>query len=297
MTLLADRSMAAAVHHAARAAALATAIVLAACATVPQEERMLSLSADGQVDVSTQPCNLTRPPRLPVAMMPGHVLNLHRLRLASWNLHKGSDEGWQADLTRYVGENDIVLLQEAVLSAPVREVLERAGYKWRMAGAFAYNGEERGVLVAARVQPIQVCTLRAFEPLAQLPKSAMVARFRVADGRVFAVANLHGINFTLGLEAFRRQLDEVAAVMSHHDGPAVLAGDFNTWSEERQDVLNEVAARLGMTPVDLVPDGRRRTFGRHLDHLFVRGLRVLNAHAPEVKSSDHNPIFATLAAP
>jgi endonuclease/exonuclease/phosphatase (EEP) superfamily protein YafD len=166
-----------------------------------------------------------------------------------------------------------------------------------MAGAFAYNGEERGVLVAARVQPIQVCTLRAFEPLAQLPKSAMVARFRVADGRVFAVANLHGINFTLGLEAFRRQLDEVAAVLSHHDGPAVLAGDFNTWSEERHNVLNEIAGRLGMNPVNLVPDGRRRTFGRHLDHLFVRGLRVLNAHAPEVKSSDHNPIFATLAAP
>jgi endonuclease/exonuclease/phosphatase (EEP) superfamily protein YafD len=77
----------------------------------------------------------------------------------------------------------------------------------------------------------------------------------------------------------------------------VLAGDFNTWSEERHNVLNEIARRLGMTSVDLVPDGRRRTFGRHLDHLFVRGLRVLNAHAPEVKSSDHNPIFATLAAP
>jgi len=293
MMLFPDRSMVAAT----RGAVLAAAIALAACATVPQEERMLSLGADGQVDVSTEPCNLTRPPRLPVAMMPGHVLDLRRLRLASWHLHKGSDEGWQADLTRYVGENDIVLLQEAVLNTPVREVLERAGYSWRMAGAFAYNGEERGVLVAARVQPIQVCTLRAFEPLAQLPKSAMVARFRVADGRVFAVANLHGINFTLGLEAFRRQLDEVAAVLSHHDGPAVLAGDFNTWSEERHNVLNEIAGRLGMNPVNLVPDGRRRTFGRHLDHLFVRGLRVLNAHAPEVKSSDHNPIFATLAAP
>lgn len=296
MMQFADRPMAA-TRNARRALALALALVLAACASVPLEERMLSPGPNGQVDARTEPCNLTRPPVLPVALMPGHVIDLRRLRLASWNLHKGSDEGWQADLTRYVGENDIVLLQEAVLNAPVREVLERAGHSWRMAGAFVYNGEERGVLVAARVQPIQVCTLRAFEPLAQLPKSAMVARFRVADGRVFAVANLHGINFTLGLESFRRQLEDVAAVMAQSDGPAVLAGDFNTWSEERHNVLNEIATRLGMTPVHLVPDGRRRTFGRHLDHLFVRGLRVVEAHAPEVKSSDHNPIFATLAAP
>jgi endonuclease/exonuclease/phosphatase (EEP) superfamily protein YafD len=295
MMLFTDRSMAAAVRSAARAAALVTVIALAACATVPQEERMLSLGADGQVDVSTEPCNLTRPPRLPVAMMPGHVLDLRRLRLASWNLHKGSDEGWQADLTRYVNENDIVLLQEAVLNTPVREVLERAGYNWRMAGAFAYNGEERGVLVAARVQPIQVCTLRAFEPLAQLPKSAMVARYRVADGRVFAVANLHGINFTLGLERFREQLEAVAAELARHQGPVILGGDFNTWSESRHAVLVEIAARLGLVSVLIDdPDGRRRTFGRHLDHFYFRGFRLVRASSPHVKSSDHNPILVEL---
>jgi endonuclease/exonuclease/phosphatase (EEP) superfamily protein YafD len=288
---------AATARRAGRAAVAALALVIAACGTVPLEERMLSLRTDGQVDASTQPCNPHRVPTMPAAMGGAGALDTRALRIASWNLHKGADEGWQADLTRYATEFDILLLQEAVLSTPVREVLERAGHSWRMAGAFAYNGEERGVLVAARVQPLDACTLRAFEPLAQLPKSAMVARFKLANGQVLAVANLHGINFTLGLETFRGQLDAVAEMMVRHDGPAVLGGDFNTWSEERHNVLNDVAARLGMTPVELVPDGRRRTFGRHLDHLFVRGFRVLQAAAPEVKSSDHNPILVTLTAP
>lgn len=285
------------IRQAGRALAAALALTLAACGTVPQEERMLSLRQDGQVDASTQPCNPNRAALLPASLAGADALDIRPLRIASWNLHKGADEGWQTDLSRFAREHDLLLLQEAVLSTPVREVLERAGHTWRMAGAFAYNGEERGVLVAARVRPLDACTLRAFEPLAQLPKSAMVARFKLVDGRVLAVANLHGINFTLGLEAFKGQLDAVAEVMARHDGPAVLGGDFNTWSEERHKVLNEVAARLGMTSVDLVPDGRRRTFGRHLDHLFVRGLRVLQAGAPEVKSSDHNPILATFTAP
>lgn len=280
-----------------RAAALALMLAVAACGTVPQEERLLSLRHDGQVDASTLPCNPHRVPVMPAAFGGADALDTRPLRIASWNLHKGEDDGWQADLTRYAQEFDILLLQEAVLSAPVREVLERAGHSWRMAGAFAYNGEERGVLVAARVRPLDACTLRAFEPLARLPKSAMVARFKLATGQVLAVANLHGINFTLGLEAFRGQLTAVADVMANHDGPAVLGGDFNTWSEERHNVLNDVATRLGMKPVELVPDGRRRTFGRHLDHLFVRGFRVLQAGAPEVKSSDHNPILVTLTAP
>lgn len=278
-------------------AAAVLGFVLAACTTVPQEERMLSLRHDGQVDATTQPCNPNRVPAMPASTGGTDALDVRTLRIVSWNLHKGEDEGWQADLRRYAQEHDILLLQEAVLSQPVRDVLERAGHSWRMAGAFAYNGEERGVLVAARVSPLDACTLRAFEPLARLPKSAMVARFRLADGQVLAVANLHGINFTLGLEAFRGQLDAVAEMMARHVGPAVLGGDFNTWSEERHNVLNDVAARLGMKAVDLVPDGRRRTFGRHLDHLFVRGLRVVQAGAPEVKSSDHNPILVTLTAP
>lgn len=282
-----------------RAAALGLGLALAACGSIPRNERLLTLRDDGVVASSMQPCGAASPARaMPVpAGSPADGLDARRLRLVSWNLHKGVDDGWEADLTRYAQEHDLLLLQEAVLTPAVRQVLERAGHGWRMAGAFAYNGEERGVLVAARARPLDACTLRAFEPLARLPKSAIVARYALSGGGTLAIANLHGINFTLGLDTFRSQLQAVAEVLAAHNGPAILAGDFNTWSTERHLALEEIAARLGMTAVLLEPDGRRRTFGRHLDHLFVRGFRIVQAHAPEVKSSDHNPIIVTLSAP
>ena len=190
----------------------------------------------------------------------------------------------------------MLLLQEAVLTAPLRAVVEQSGHGWQMAGAFSYSGVERGVMTASRVPAIDGCTTRNFEPLFPIPKSALITRYALqGTDATLAVANLHGVNFSLGLGRFREQLEGVASELARHRGPVVLGGDFNTWSQARHDVLGEIASRLDLTAVPLVEDGRKRVFGNTLDHLFVRGFTVLKAHAPEVKSSDHNPILVTLS--
>jgi endonuclease/exonuclease/phosphatase (EEP) superfamily protein YafD len=278
-------------------APLALALSLTACATVPTEERLLTLQPGGAVAASSQPCGASRPatPASTTAGPASAALDPKALRIASWNLHKGEDAGWQADLARFAAEHDVLLLQEAVLTPAMREVLERASYTWHMVGAFAQGDEERGVMIATRIPPLESCTLRAFEPLFPLPKSAIVARYALeGHARPVAIANLHGINFTLGIGRFTEQLEAVAAELARHDGPAILAGDFNTWSQQRHDLLHAVAARLGLISPEFAPDGRRRTFGLHLDHLFVRGFTVARAAAPDVKSSDHNPILVEL---
>jgi endonuclease/exonuclease/phosphatase (EEP) superfamily protein YafD len=150
------------------------------------------------------------------------------LRIVSWNVHKRVDKGLERDLTRYASDNDLVLLQEAVMNDAFRDVLDRAGHDWIMAGAFARRGEDRGVLVAARVRALDSCTVRTFEPLLPLSKSAPMVRFRLGANATVAVANLHGINFMLGLERFREQLEAVADELARHRGPAILAGEFNT---------------------------------------------------------------------
>jgi len=147
-------------------------------------------------------------------------------------MKKGEEPGWQVDLAHYAADYDLLLLQEAVMTPAVREVIEGAGLRWQMAGAFAQGGEERGVLVAARVAPLDGCTLRAFEPLFPLPKSAMVVRYRLAGrAQTLAVANLHGINFTLGIARFQEQIEAVAAELARHEGPMVLAGAFQPIDE------------------------------------------------------------------
>lgn len=279
-------------------APLALALALAACATVPTEERLLTLQPGGAIAASSQPCGTPRqaaPAPVAGAAPVQAALDPQALRIVSWNIHKGEDAGWQADLARFGADHDVLLLQEAVLTPAMRAVLERASFNWHMVGAFAQGDEERGVMIATRIAPLESCTLRAYEPLFPLPKSALVARYALkGHARPVAIANLHGINFTLGLGRFTEQLEAVAAELARHDGPVVFAGDFNTWSQQRHEILGAIAARLGLTAVAFAPDGRRRTFGLHLDHLFVRGFAVARAEAPDVKSSDHNPILVEL---
>jgi endonuclease/exonuclease/phosphatase (EEP) superfamily protein YafD len=271
------------------------ALVLAACASVPTHERLLLPQRDGSVAAFAQPCGEQRQVK-PMTVRATHEwLDTESLRVLSWNLHKSADDGWDTDLARFAAASDLVLLQEAVLNDATRQVLERSGLDWMMAGAFSVNGEERGVLVAARARAVDGCTLRTFEPLFPVPKSAMVVRFRLGRDTHVAVANLHGINFSLGLGRFREQLEGVAAELARHRGPVILAGDFNTWSEARHEVLLQIAERLGLVAVLFDdPDGRRLALGRHLDHFYFRGFRLVRASAPDVKSSDHNPILVEL---
>lgn len=279
-----------------RTLAIAALLVLAGCAAVPDEERLLVLQADGQVGVRNQPCGKPRPAVAGPAAAGRGALDPQKLRILNWNLHKGEDKGWQADLGRFAAEHDVLLIQEAVLNDPERQVLEAAGHAWQMVGAFAFRGTERGVLTAARAAVLDSCTTRTFEPVTYLPKTALVVRYALSgQDKTVAIANLHGINFSLGLGSFREQLEGVAAELARHDGPVVLGGDFNTWSNDRHAALGQIAGRLGLVAVQVTPDGRRRTFGLHLDHLWVRGFKVLSAQAPEVKSSDHNPILVTLS--
>ena len=280
---------------AGRALLLGAVLFVSACAAVPTQERLLSPQADGQLSVSAQPCAPERALSPVPAPSRAAALDGQALRVLSWNLHKSADRGWDTDLARFADQHDLLLLQEALMVAPLRAVLDRSGHGWQMAGAFSMSGLERGVMTAARAPAFDGCTLRNFEPLFPIPKSALVTRYAlIGTDATLAVANLHGVNFSLGLERFREQLDAVAAELARHNGPVVLGGDFNTWSQARHAVLGEVAARLGLEAVPMVEDGRRRTFGHHLDHLFVRGFSVLQARAPEVTSSDHNPILVTL---
>ncbi len=152
-----------------------------------------------------------------------------------------------------------------------------------------------GVLSAARVRPASACVQRSFEPLLRLPKSAMITRYEVTGAvQKLAVANVHSINFTLGLGAYRAQLEAIARELAAHRGPLIVAGDLNTWSAARLAIVEDVMQRLGLVSVPAGIDTRSRFLGRHVDHVFVRDLEVVHAEAPEVASSDHNPVLVAL---
>ena len=140
-----------------------------------------------------------------------------------------------------------------------------------------------------------ICTQRFVEPLIRLPKSTVIAWLPLAGTtQTLAVANVHAINFSLTLGTYRAQLTALADALAEHDGPIVLGGDLNTWTDHRAEVVREIAARLGLVEATYGEDDRTRFFGNQVDHVLVRGLDVVASRVVGVTSSDHNPVEAVL---
>ena len=276
-------------------AALAAAVV-AGCVTIADAPRALvdgpfGVRA-GTLDCAAAIAALRDAPAAPAGVDPAAI------RVVTWNVHKEDDDGWQADLARFAAASDALLLQEVVLQDAVTAVLRGAGLAWVMASSFEYQSADIGVLTAARVRPVASCTQRSAEPLLAIPKSAVITWLPIRGAHAtLAVANVHAINFSPALAAFEAQFDALAAVLATHDGPMVVGGDLNTWSDGRRQAVERFAARLGLTGIAFAEDGRSRFLGRQVDHLLVRGLAVVSSATTAVTSSDHNPAAAVLRVP
>jgi len=282
-----------------RAAAIFSfiATVLAGCVSVTVEPRAVLERDDGSLAVQTLACARHAAAQRSSRHSSATALDPDAIRISSWNIHKQSDAGWQDDLAALIRGSDVVLLQESVLDTPLREIIDDAGLRWVMASSFLQLDVDIGVLTAARTAPLASCTQRIVEPLLRLPKSAVVAWFALAGrDETLAVANVHAINFALTLGAYRAQFDALADALAEHRGPLILAGDLNTWTTERANVVREIAKRLELTEVPFAVDHRSVFFGHQLDHILVRGLTPVAATARDVTSSDHNPVAATLRA-
>lgn len=218
------------------------------------------------------------------------------IRVLVWNVHKGIDSNWIGDFRSMASDSDLVLLQEAHLHTGFADGLEQLP-RWDMVDAWNLDGFPTGVLTASNATPLSVRALEQREPLLRTDKSALVTEYRLGGTRqTLLVANMHSINFTINTRAFRAQLVAVAELLQQHDGPVILSGDLNTWRGERRAIVDEIAASLKLTEVPF--DGPRRQFGRFpLDHLFYRGLLLLDSEVPAVGSSDHNPLLVTFRNP
>ena len=274
--------------------ALAVALaVVAGCATVSETDRAW-IETEGEARVVPLGC----PPREMVTSKVGNLPSDRELNVVSWNIHRNTNTGWEADLARFAKASDLVILQEATLTAALREQFAQASRVWTHADAWAFDGINSGVLTAAAAPPRTACVQRAAEPLITLPKSALIAWYRI-DGRPepLAVANVHAVNFTFDLTVYQRQIENVIDVLESHKGPIILAGDFNTWSPLRVKVLEDAAARIGLAEAKPRRGERSKFMGMLVDYIFVRGLDVEDVWVETVTTSDHLPIRAKLRLP
>ena len=152
-----------------------------------------------------------------------------------------------------------------------------------------------GVMTLSSSAPSMSCDFTSWEPWLGTPKATSVTEFSLANrgDRLLAI-NLHAVNFALGVADFQRQFDALREVLGNHRGPIILAGDLNTWSDERRTLVTNFMEQYDLTPVAFTPDLRTRYFGQALDHLYVRGMRAESARVLPVSTSDHNPLRVRL---
>jgi len=81
--------------------------------------------------------------------------------------------------------------------------------------------------------------------------------------------------------------------LKNHQGPLILAGDFNSWRKDRQAILDKLSHALSLQRVGYESHRRITVFGNPIDHVYYRGLDIVDASSPSVTSSDHNPLLVT----
>ncbi len=209
-----------------------------------------------------------------------------------WNIYKQNRQQWQSALNRLAAGKQLVLLQEASMTDEMKQWIIDSQWYGNQANAFKAFDIPAGVLNLSKDTPLVACAYMTTEPWLRLPKSAIYARYPLSNGETLAVVNVHAVNFTLGVKAYRQQLAELEGELRQHSGPIIIAGDFNSWSEKRLSALLQALAPLGLTEATFSPDQRKRfVTGYPLDHVFYRGLTLENAKAPINDASDHNPLL------
>jgi endonuclease/exonuclease/phosphatase (EEP) superfamily protein YafD len=218
-----------------------------------------------------------------------------QLDVISWNIQKASNTGWDEDLAELSGGVNLAFIQEASIQAHIPEVLA-APLHQAFARGYTTPQYETGVMTLSSSSPSLSCQLTSWEPWLGTPKATSVTEYPLAGRRERLLAiNVHAVNFAWGLEDFRQQFRALKDLLARHQGPVILAGDLNTWSQERQALVDEFTTEYGLAPVAFNPDLRSTVFGRALDHIYIRGLHTLAARVVPVATSDHNPLLVKLA--
>ncbi|MDP5254839.1 MULTISPECIES: endonuclease/exonuclease/phosphatase family protein [unclassified Vibrio] len=213
-----------------------------------------------------------------------------RFSLLVWNIYKQNTPGWKGALTELSQDKELILLQESSLTAELSDWVSNQHLRALQVRAFRFLSQDAGVMTMAKVLPRRACGFLQSEPWLRLPKSLLITEYTLSTGQTLQVVNLHAINFTLSTQDYRQQL-QVALEQLSPSSPAIVAGDFNTWSPERRAVVADLLQGPSWQEVAFTPDKRSRFFGRAvLDHVFYRGLSVIHAQATHSDASDHNPL-------
>lgn len=259
-------------------------LLLAGCTTQPVAPTPM---AENVIPSEALACAAAIGDAVPAGARP---LDADAIRVVNWNIRKGGDPAWSADLKALQPAADLMILQEA---SPGLDVLGNVATDHHLSFAEGYKSFTRqtGVMTLSRATPLAECDLVAREPWLGTRKATLVTRYALTGtDATLLVLNIHGVNFSIGARELAAQIQSAEAIIGAHEGPVLFSGDFNTWHAGRKAMLDAAADRLGLEALDYEADHRKRFRGWALDHIYTRGLVAADATSHEIESSDHNPM-------
>lgn len=223
------------------------------------------------------------------------LLDANNIVLYSWNIYKQKLRDSIPQLSHMLSKADIVLLQEARESETLLSIIENNDFKAIHVVAFKDGYHSNGVMTISKIAPLSYMAQKYSEPWIRFPKSGLISKYQLTDGRELMIANFHAVNFSIGLKDFTQQLRTVFEILTAHKGPIVLGGDFNTWKKSRYLYIKKMIKEIGLYEIDYPLDQRTKVMGKILDHIFIRGLHIKEAKTYNISASDHNPIRLKLS--
>lgn len=260
------------------------AVFLSGCLEIPSHEILSSNNGTRLIE---------RCPDIIPSVKPAGSGLKSTFHVTTWNLHKFQRANWQKELTVWLQRSDVLLLQETMGRPAFSQLLQKARLNWLQLQTFQVEGEATGVLAATANQALYACSLKDLEPVSRLPKSILLTLYPLENSHYpLLVANVHGINFELGMAAYIRQMTRVFQIANHYPGPVIVAGDFSSWGHRRVRYLSKLAQLNRFDEALPSPDLRVREISEPVDHIFYRKLTLRRTESRSTNTSSHNPLWA-----
>jgi endonuclease/exonuclease/phosphatase (EEP) superfamily protein YafD len=230
-----------------------------------------------------------------------NALDPSSIKVLVWNIKKGQQAGLDHDLPEYGKDRDLLVISEGYLNPLVRGIFDSfSGMHWDMGISFLYKKDhnyQTGTLIGSRVTPAwsKIKQTVDHEPVIDTPKCLTFGKYPIAgSSKQLLVISVHGINAVLP-DAFERHMALAQAEIVRHEGPVLLAGDFNSNLSAKIAFLFKMTRGLGMQSLKFRNDERIKTLGQTIDYIFVRGLHVRDSEVlGSLTSSDHKAMLADL---
>lgn len=214
-----------------------------------------------------------------------------------WNIYKGSKgQKFYREAKTIFPQYELILLQETVFGGDLEDFIQ-AEFDHQEERAVSWG--RNGVATLATAAAIQTHPMKtqSREFFVFTPKASLATVYQMED-RELLVINIHMINFR-ETGAMQAQLEQYSALLEEHQGPIIVAGDFNTWSSGRIQAVDQFLTSYGLEEIDFVDssgsDPRAKFAVGVLDRLYIRGLKIVNKKVfQDSQSSDHYPFAVDL---